>query len=85
MLFLQETETIICFIFQVCGFNGRTYNSECAAHADLVSVDYEGPCSAIGLITNTKSKQCFHIVCPKLNDPSCLGKKNVIIWCVHHW
>lgn len=72
------TEIIICFFFQVCGFNGRTYNSECAAHADLVSVDYESPCSAIGLITNTKSKQCFHVVCPKLSDPFCLGMKTVI-------
>ncbi|KAF7265647.1 hypothetical protein GWI33_020949, partial [Rhynchophorus ferrugineus] len=57
----------------VCGINGRTYMSECAAFADMVSVDYDGPCSSIGLITNYKANQCSNVKCPKLSDPNCLG------------
>ncbi|CAH1116210.1 unnamed protein product [Phaedon cochleariae] len=58
---------------QVCGFNGKTYESECAAFADMVSVDYEGSCVAIGLITKVKARQCSGVKCPKLQTPSCVG------------
>ncbi|XP_030760700.1 reversion-inducing cysteine-rich protein with Kazal motifs isoform X2 [Sitophilus oryzae] len=58
---------------QVCGINGKTYSSECAAFADMVSVDYEGRCSAIGLITSFKAKQCSNVNCPKLPNQNCLG------------
>ncbi|XP_050297871.1 reversion-inducing cysteine-rich protein with Kazal motifs [Anthonomus grandis grandis] len=57
----------------VCGINGRTYSSECAAHADMISVDYDGPCLSIGLMTKTKSKQCPNVKCPHLPDDNCLG------------
>lgn len=32
----------------VCGHNGETYPSECAALADRTTVDYVGPCRIIG-------------------------------------
>ena len=35
----------------MCGHNGETYSSECAALADRTTVDYLGPCRAFGLIT----------------------------------
>nr|XP_022911269.1 reversion-inducing cysteine-rich protein with Kazal motifs [Onthophagus taurus] len=59
----------------VCAINGRTYISECAAHADFASVDYPGPCLAVGTITDKKQKQCTHpdIECKQLSDPNCLG------------
>ncbi|XP_044759007.1 reversion-inducing cysteine-rich protein with Kazal motifs [Coccinella septempunctata] len=58
---------------QVCGINGRTYSSECAAFADMVSVDYLGPCVAVGLITDTKSPSCANVICKELSNPNCLG------------
>ncbi|XP_072392887.1 reversion-inducing cysteine-rich protein with Kazal motifs [Diabrotica undecimpunctata] len=58
---------------QVCGLNGKTYISECAAFADMVAVDYEGPCVAMGLITNIKSKQCLGVKCPELQNANCIG------------
>nr|CAI5868539.1 unnamed protein product [Callosobruchus analis] len=58
---------------QVCGFNGQTYMSECAAHADMISVDYEGPCMAVGLIGTVKGQQCAGVRCPKLLDINCMG------------
>ncbi|KAJ8956628.1 hypothetical protein NQ318_013982 [Aromia moschata] len=58
---------------QVCGINGKTYISECAAFADMVAVDYEGPCIAVGLITQIKAQQCAGVKCPQLQNPNCLG------------
>lgn len=58
---------------QVCGFNGKTYMSECAAFADMVAIDYEGTCIAVGLITNVKGKQCAGVKCPKLPSSNCAG------------
>lgn len=58
---------------QVCGFNGKTYRSECAAWADYVSVDYNGPCRAIGLISDKIGKQCSEVECKPLPDIHCLG------------
>ncbi|XP_044253007.1 reversion-inducing cysteine-rich protein with Kazal motifs [Tribolium madens] len=57
----------------VCGFNGRTYISECAAWADMVSVDYVGRCRRVGLIGTTKTKRCPDVKCQALPDPNCLG------------
>ncbi|CAH0563480.1 unnamed protein product [Brassicogethes aeneus] len=58
---------------QVCGINGRTYISECAAYADFVSIDYDGACVAVGLITDEKSRRCANVKCPKLFDENCYG------------
>ncbi|KAF5280824.1 hypothetical protein FQR65_LT14931 [Abscondita terminalis] len=58
---------------RVCGINGKSYVSECAAWADLVSVDYAGPCVAVGLISNTNAKQCAGVKCLQLPDPKCVG------------
>ena len=33
----------------VCGHDGETYESECAAWAERVSVDYKGSCAAVGI------------------------------------
>lgn len=57
----------------MCGINGKTYISECAALADYVSIDYEGPCIAVGLITDKKTQQCSSVKCELLSDPNCLG------------
>lgn len=57
----------------VCGFNGRTYISECAAWADMVSVDYVGRCRRVGLIGTSKTKKCPDVKCQPLPDPNCLG------------
>ena len=46
----------------VCGVNGETYSSQCAAWADHVSVDYEGNCSATG-----------HLVAGRDNNSVCDG------------
>ena len=32
----------------VCGVNGETYSSTCAAHSARVIVDYQGQCKAVG-------------------------------------
>lgn len=67
-----------CIVFQsglVCGINGNTYSSECAAWSDYVSVDYEGPCVAVGLITDFMNEKCImdHITCPPLAKANCIG------------
>ncbi|KAK9687648.1 Kazal-type serine protease inhibitor domain [Popillia japonica] len=59
--------------WEVCGINGRTYASECAAWSDYTSVDYRGACVAVGLITDKKRNQCPGIKCKPLPDPNCLG------------
>lgn len=59
----------------VCGIDGETYLSECAAHARRVSVDYQGPCMAVGLIGDQARPQCSDsaVKCPPLARPGCLG------------
>lgn len=59
----------------VCGVNGVTYTSECAAWAEYVSVDYHGPCFAVGPITDSMEPRCEfdRIQCPPLKRPKCLG------------
>ena len=32
----------------MCGVNGDTYSSKCAANSARVVVDYKGPCKAVG-------------------------------------
>lgn len=58
---------------EVCGINGKTYISECAAWADFVSIDYKGRCMAVGLITDGMGQQCDNIQCLTLSDEDCLG------------
>ncbi|KAI8439610.1 hypothetical protein MSG28_013336 [Choristoneura fumiferana] len=59
----------------VCGTNGITYNSECAAWSEYVSVDYRGPCLAVGPISNLMEPKCQvdRIICPPLRKANCLG------------
>ncbi|XP_049875810.1 reversion-inducing cysteine-rich protein with Kazal motifs isoform X2 [Pectinophora gossypiella] len=59
----------------VCGVNGVTYFSECAAWAEFVSVDYNGPCLAVGPISDVMEPKCQfdRIICPALKKPRCLG------------
>ncbi|KAG8230672.1 hypothetical protein J437_LFUL010486 [Ladona fulva] len=68
---------------EVCGINGDTYPSECAAIADRVTVDYHGPCTSVGRITEGLSeymrrshqeKVCWNNVkCPSLPRSGCLA------------
>lgn len=39
----------------------------------MVLVDYVGPCMAVGLITDVKTKQCPRVQCAPLPDQNCLG------------
>lgn len=59
----------------VCGINGETYLSECAAYANQVGADYQGPCIAVGLIGDQARPQCNDnaVNCPPLTRPGCLG------------
>ncbi|XP_018350933.1 PREDICTED: reversion-inducing cysteine-rich protein with Kazal motifs [Trachymyrmex septentrionalis] len=58
----------------VCGINGETYANECAAWAEKVVVDYEGPCVAVGLIGDETKPRCGDAVqCPPLKEPYCVG------------
>lgn len=58
----------------ICGLNGKTYPSECAALADYVTVDYTGPCSTVGLIGDVKTEQCnTNIQCRHLATENCIG------------
>lgn len=58
---------------EVCAINGKTYISECAAWADFVSVDYPGPCVALGLIADGKMRQCPGVECRPLPHQDCIG------------
>lgn len=58
---------------EVCGINGKTYFSECAALADFIRIDYEGPCISVGLITDRKTLQCSSVKCRPLSDSNCFG------------
>lgn len=60
----------------VCGVNGVSYISECAAWAEYVSVDYAGPCLAVGPISDLMEPKCAlidRINCPPLKKHNCLG------------
>lgn len=58
----------------VCGQNGQTYTSECAALADSVKVDYPGPCMAVGpmIVNTTNVPQCSVVKCPPLMPLDCI-------------
>lgn len=55
----------------VCGHNGETYDSECAAWAERVSVDYRGPCVAVGAFDGSTTTRCNSIKCPPLPSKYC--------------
>lgn len=58
----------------ICGANGKTYVSECAARADFVTVDYRGPCMTVGLIGDVKTEQCgVKVQCTPLPQEDCIG------------
>lgn len=63
------------FTGQVCGVDGNTYPSECAAFAESISVDYAGPCASSGLIDYNGRPYCAKAVveCPSLPQQECLG------------
>ncbi|KFM56969.1 Reversion-inducing cysteine-rich protein with Kazal motif, partial [Stegodyphus mimosarum] len=54
----------------VCGHNGETYASECAAWAERVSVDYMGACAAVGSKYG-KDSRCGGIKCAPLPSEHC--------------
>ncbi|KAL5006474.1 hypothetical protein ScPMuIL_015280 [Solemya velum] len=59
----------------VCGYNGETYPSECAALADRSMVDYSGPCRVIGYLTasNLSISDCPTVECPRNEFEFCEG------------
>lgn len=60
----------------VCGINGRTYISECAAWADFSAVDYEGACIAVGLISDSKGKDTIIRIFSILDSNVCLTEED---------
>uniref|UniRef100_A0A8C4GJ43 Reversion-inducing cysteine-rich protein with Kazal motifs n=1 Tax=Dicentrarchus labrax TaxID=13489 RepID=A0A8C4GJ43_DICLA len=57
---------------QVCGHNGETYSTVCDAYSDRVAVDYEGPCHAVGAVSDVApDSACSLIRCPPLSTPGC--------------
>ncbi|XP_041823757.1 reversion-inducing cysteine-rich protein with Kazal motifs isoform X2 [Melanotaenia boesemani] len=57
---------------KVCGHNGETYNTVCDAFADRVAVDYEGPCRAVGAVSNMAPESaCSLVTCPILSTLGC--------------
>lgn len=54
----------------VCGHNGETYESECAAWAERVSVDYKGNCAAVGS-NYGRNYRCGGIKCAPLPSEHC--------------
>ncbi|XP_031729533.1 reversion-inducing cysteine-rich protein with Kazal motifs-like [Anarrhichthys ocellatus] len=57
---------------QVCGHNGETYNTVCDAFTDRVAVDYDGPCHAVGVVSDVAhDSACSVIPCPPLCTPGC--------------
>ncbi|XP_052861672.1 reversion-inducing cysteine-rich protein with Kazal motifs [Anopheles cruzii] len=56
---------------QVCGVNGITYRSECEAWSDYSTVDYNGPCQEVGLISAELEAKCSTIKCPKRKSYTC--------------
>ncbi|XP_025206396.1 reversion-inducing cysteine-rich protein with Kazal motifs [Melanaphis sacchari] len=60
----------------VCGVDGNTYPSECAAFAESASVDYPGPCISSGFIGHNGRPYCAAkgvVNCPRLPHKGCLG------------
>lgn len=58
----------------VCGIDGETYVSECAAFGEHRSVDYAGPCVAVGLVNEVAKPVCGPaVVCAPLPPGGCLA------------
>ncbi|GFR95095.1 reversion-inducing cysteine-rich protein with Kazal motifs [Elysia marginata] len=60
----------------VCGHDGETYSSECAAKAARVTIDYFGKCVAFGNLTDgsvARSVTCSSVRCPVLHPINCKG------------
>lgn len=59
----------------VCGHNGETYSSECAARAAGITVDYKTPCRAVGNLSKSVSytSSCAQVQCPPLKPVHCRG------------
>ncbi|KAJ8413281.1 hypothetical protein AAFF_G00092770 [Aldrovandia affinis] len=56
----------------VCGHNGETYSTVCAAYSDRVAVDYPGRCHAVGAVSEYASDSgCNAIHCPALSTKGC--------------
>lgn len=56
----------------VCGVNGETYSSTCAADSARVLIDYRGRCRAVG-VGDGDEPRCKNVKCPKVNPPDCTG------------
>ncbi|BFY97048.1 hypothetical protein BsWGS_00088 [Bradybaena similaris] len=59
----------------VCGHDGETYSSECAARAARVTVDYFSRCRAFGNLTgkSMKTLSCSRVKCPAVYPSDCVG------------
>ncbi|XP_031570773.1 reversion-inducing cysteine-rich protein with Kazal motifs-like isoform X2 [Actinia tenebrosa] len=58
----------------LCGINGETYSSVCAATSSRVIVDYEGHCRAIGhQVVSISEGRCKDVKCPPLVPANCVG------------
>ncbi|MBN3307358.1 RECK protein, partial [Amia calva] len=56
----------------ICGHNGETYSTVCAAYSDRVAVDYYGRCHAVGIVSEYSSESgCASISCPTLSTKGC--------------
>lgn len=60
---------------RVCGVDGNTYPSECAAFTESAIVDYAGPCISSGFVGHNGQPYCAADVakCPKLPQQGCTG------------
>ncbi|KAK4292940.1 hypothetical protein Pmani_034325, partial [Petrolisthes manimaculis] len=65
----------------VCGRDGRTWASECQAHAHRVPVDYRGPCRGVGVGMGVD--RCANVTCPKPShqQSTCVGVVDEPGWC----
>lgn len=56
----------------MCGHDGETYSSVCEASYNRVSVDYQGPCHAVGALWDgAPESACSIVSCPPLSSPGC--------------
>lgn len=75
----------------VCGHNGETYSSVCAAYSDRVAVDYYGDCQAVGVLSEHSSvAECASVKCPSLSAAGCKpiippGRLAVSGWTGENW
>ncbi|XP_064456165.1 reversion-inducing cysteine-rich protein with Kazal motifs-like isoform X2 [Ornithodoros turicata] len=61
---------------EVCGIDGETYTSACAAKAQRVLVDYHGPCMTVSVQEASDGKprkgSCSDVRCPALPSKACV-------------